>query len=202
MSWAVFLKYNLKILFRNNFLAGMAYGLVVPFIFNLSNSLAISEVYLSPLGIILLTQLPEVDREDGIQELVAVRKKGSYYNFLSRFLLGLILTITMLTWFMGYLTVKGIGYNPVEMFFGTMITALFLGTIGITVSNILKNYVAGYIVSFTYYLFEMMTAGKYTGEFYLFSLTQGKLTPKYYLLGISILLVGFNLFYLSFRRVD
>ena len=158
MSLAVFLKYNSRILLRKNFLVGIAYGLIVPFIFNLSHPVMISEVYLSVVGIIFLTQLSEIDKEDGMNELVAVRRKGVYYNFLSRYGLGLIIITTILAWFMSYL-------------------------------------------SFTYFLFELMTGGDYTGDLYLFSLSRGDFFPKYYLLGMSILLIAFNLVCFKYKTV-
>lgn len=202
MSLAVFLKYNLKILFRKNFLAGLVYGLIVPFIFNLAHPVMISEVYLSPVGIIFLTQLSEIDGEDGMNELVSVRQKGVHYNLLSRYLMGTIFIAGVISWFLGYLSIQGIGFNFGKLFMGTFITALFLGTLGLTIANILKNYVAGYIVSFTYYLFDFMTGGEYTGDLFLFSLSRGEFFPKYYLLGISILLIGINLVYLKYRTVE
>jgi hypothetical protein len=86
MSSAVFLKYNFKILFSKNFLPGIVYGLIVPFIFNLRHPIMISEVYLSVVGIIFVTQLTAIDGEEGMNELVAVRKKGVFYNFLFRYI--------------------------------------------------------------------------------------------------------------------
>ncbi|MGM0421426.1 MAG: hypothetical protein ACQEQG_10640, partial [Bacillota bacterium] len=68
MSLAVFLNHNFKILFRKNVLAGLVYGLLVPFMFNLAHPVMISEVYLAPVGIIFLTMIPEIDREDGMNE--------------------------------------------------------------------------------------------------------------------------------------
>ena len=202
MSLAVFLKYNFKVLFRKNFLAGIVYSLIVPFIFNLAHPVMISEVYLAPVGIIFLTELSEIDKEEQINELVSVRQKGVYYNLLSRYLLGLSLTVLALSYFLGYISLQGIDVVAGELLLGTFITALFLGTLGLTIANFLKNYVAGYIVSFSYYLFDFMTGGDYTGDLFLFSLSKGDFFPKYYLFGLSILLIGINLIYIKYRTIE
>jgi hypothetical protein len=162
----------------------------------------ISEVYLSPIGIIFLTQLTEIDQGEGMDELIAIREKGIYYNFILRYLIGLFFIGLIIVWFLGYLNTVRAGFKVMELFIATFITSLFLGTLGITIANVTKNYIAGYLVAFTYFLFELMTGGDYTGKLFLFSLSRGQFEPKYYLLGISILLLGTNLIYLKYKNVD
>lgn len=200
MSWAAFLNYNFKILFRKNLLAGLVYGLLVPFIFNLAHPVMISEIYLAPVGIIFLTMLTEIDKEDGMNEFILAREKGVESNFFTRYLIGITITAAVIIWFLSFLSVEGIDVNNIRVLTGTLITGIFLGTVGLTAANILRNYVAGYIISFSYFLFDFMTGGEYTGRLYLFSLSEGNFNPKYYLLVLIVVLLVINILLFKFRK--
>lgn len=198
------LKYNFMVLLNFNLLAAVAYGVLVPFIFNLkggssSYAIGIGEYYFSVVGIILFPIISEIDYEESISEIIGIRKRGLSSNFIYRLLISLALMSIIIGALLLLMRYKGNNFDFFRLLFGVIITGLYLGMIGVTVANISKNYIAGYIIGFAYYLFEFLTKGQYTNKLYIFGLVDGQMATKYYLLGLIILLSIANILILKRR---
>jgi hypothetical protein len=79
---------------------------------------------------------------------------------------------------------------------GSFITAFYLGIIGMVIAYVTKQKTVGHIVPFSYYMLDMFTMGKYTKEFYLFSLLNDNFNVKLNLLISSIVILVWFLIYL------
>ena len=192
--------YNIKITCNINFLAALVLVVLAPFIFSFKmlefkDMAIVGEMYLSILGIVLFTPLGEIENRDNIKEIIFSRKTPHTYIFVLRMCIMMALTFLIISLITIYaLYNKGI-FPPWIIIFGTFISAVFLGLLGLTISNITGNIASGYLIAFAYYLFEFITKGKYTKNFYLFSMLQNSFNEKYRILIIIALIFGLNIAY-------
>lgn len=193
------IKYNLKIIMSFNIIIAAVFALLAPVIFSLKfldfRAIAnIAEFYLSITGIILIPCLANIEDRNNIKEVVFSRETSH------ALVTGIRLAAVMLLMFIIIMTVlisaklQGSNFSIWYIGFGTWISAAFLGMLGFTVANLSSNISAAYLISFSYYVMEFFTSGKYTKDLYLFSLTKGYFqNGKYILLVFVILMIIFNL---------
>lgn len=201
------IKYNAKILNKINIAIGILYASLIPVIFNLKwlnakEMAEINEFYISILGIILLTWITEIEFEEGVIEIISAKKISKSLIFLYRLLLVIVIMGILISILNIFAIYQGSVFNFKEMFIGSIVTGLFLGILGITFTNLSKNLIAGYLITFAYYIMEFSTKGKYTQELYLFSLTTERFTAKYNLIGIIVFMVIINLFVINKRNLS
>lgn len=201
------IRYNGKILFRKEYLAGLIYGFLLLAVLNFrlltqNEAAVICETYISHFGIIFLTSIVELDFQAGMIELIAIKKVGRGITFGIRFLLVIIVLGVITGSIQGYMLLKGSDFLISEFFFGTIVSEVFLGLIGITVANLTKNVILGYFAGISYFLFEYLSRGHLTKKLYLFSLIRGDLESKYYLLIVIIFLICVNLLLLQRRKTN
>lgn len=190
--------YNIKISCSVNFLAAIALIALVPFIFSLrmlgTREIAvIGEMYLSIIGIILFTFIVDIEERDNIKETIFSRKTPYVYIFILRIFILMILAFLLIAIITLYACYNGGSFSIWGITAGIWVSAVFLGLLGLTISNVTGNITSGYIGAFAYYLFELVTKGKYTRSFYLFSLLNNSLNEKYRILIITAIILGFNI---------
>lgn len=198
-------KYNARLLLNLNTAAAVLLMALTPFIFSFAflgyqEVAKLSELYFSITGILLFATLSSIENQEQAKELVHVRSLPQWVIQGIRILLMLLLGAAMTLMILVYAKLKGANFPLWELASGAAITVLYLGSITYTAVNLTNQVSTGYIISFAYYLMEYSTKGKYTGELYLFSLLKMDMTPKYYLLTVSVLLLGLNLIYGHFFK--
>ncbi|OMF94191.1 hypothetical protein [Paenibacillus sp. FSL R7-0337] len=162
----------------------------------------LGEFLVSLLGLIVYPHLGLLE-DGGIQEVLYAKRVRHLPLFLFRWLLTalyLFLAIAALfTWIHG----SGADFELWPMVGGTAITAIVMGSAGLTATLLAGNLSAGYIAGFSWYLLDFTTKGKLTGPFYLFGLLKepGD-NGKWLLAGLSLTLVLFCAFWLPRRRLD
>lgn len=199
------IRYNIKILFGLNTIAALGLALVTPLFYSMTlisekEMAMMGELYLSIIGIILFTYLADLEGKYSATEVVYSKSHPYGYTFIQRFLLMTILTLLIVLVITLIAKLRGGSFNVYEYTFGITITALFLGSLGLTVAN-LSNEASGYLVSFGYFMFEWFTRGKYTKSFYLNSLLNSSFDEKYKILGIVILLIIINIIVINKKIV-
>ena len=189
-------KYNIKILFGFNLMIGIIIAMGIPFVVSFKfieyrDMAKISEWLYSLLGIVLLTYIMNIDKKRGIGDVINSKQKRHSDTFLIR----LFINSTVLFLLIVIMNIFALSQNAVFPFWkitlGSFVTAIFLGLVGLTISSIV-NISTGYMISMAYYVIDLMTGGKYTGDFYLFSLLNDSWGGKYYLIGVSVGLIIAN----------
>jgi hypothetical protein len=198
------IKYNIKILFGINIVAAIIFVAATPVFYSLSlldakEIARLGELYLSIIGIILFTYLPGLEEANNTKELVYAKTRSVISTFAIRFLLICILTLLLILAMAMIIQFNGGNFNLMQFTFGITVTAVFLGVIGLTIANYTNEASAGYLVAFAYFIFEWITRGKYTGDFYLNSLLNFSFAEKYRLLAIAIGLILINIMKLCKR---
>lgn len=167
------------------FLAGLLYGTTALDALETAKPL---EFFLCFTGAALLTPLFLPEQEKDIRDVV-LSKKVNYgivcmirllYNVIA---MGLLVAAFGLKLYLGECAVSWTHIS------GAVVTALFLGAVGLFAAGISGNVVIGFMAVILFYLANYGLKGK-LGVFYLFSMSSGQLGPKWWLLFGAILLIA------------
>lgn len=191
-------RYNFKILLNINVAAAFAYILITPAVLsyrylNFYDMAKIGENYCALVGIILFVYLGNFEDANDLNGITYTRSTKHINIFLLRLIMMTTLTVLLIGLPILFARLHGGNFDSTRILFGVLISALFLGMLGLTVSNITNNMVAGYMVSFGYYIFEFITKGKYTGDFYLMSLLKNSFSEKIHILWIIGAMIIINI---------
>ncbi|GAA0182311.1 hypothetical protein SH2C18_47120 [Clostridium sediminicola] len=197
-------KYNIEVLFGVNIIIAVLYGCLIPLAFSFKNInyveiIKISELYVPLIGIILLSYITSIEKTNIIEELSFVKKISSNFIFLIRFFINTVFIILILVLLFLYAKYQGAAFTFSKVFIGSLVTAIYLGLVALTMYNLTKNLAVGYMISFGYYFFEFSTKGKYTKELYLFSLLKDSFTEKIYLSVCIVILFLINLIIIKYK---
>ena len=196
--------YNIKILANLNMLVAFVLALIVTMIFDLQrltyqNIAIICELYLSILGILLIPFIANIENVNNTFELTYVRKISYLPIFVLRLLLSFLLLSGLALGIILVAKIQNGNFPFLEILSGTLVSAVYLGLIGLTVANISGNTAAGYLISFAYYAFEYSTKGFYTKDFFIFSLLKNSFSEKYNILMVIVVLLVVNVM-MSLRK--
>lgn len=147
------------------------------------------ENYVSIIGIILLVPVFAPEEEKEIDEIVVSKPVSQLKVYAYRVIISLVSIFFLLGAFMLILKYNNCEFSFIKYMFGTFLTAMFLGSIGLIFSAISTSTIFGYMVSIGYLILNMMTKNKYVGNFYIMSMRYGSFDEKYWLLIGSIVLI-------------
>lgn len=199
------IKFQFKLILLVNFILASLLCALTPLIFGISyldsfGSSFVLERFVSLVGVILIPSIPKPEQDNNIGELVESKVKSYLEIIMIRLILGIILMAFNIFLMIIIMEINHCNLNFIKFFIGTFITALFLGTIGLLVSSLSNNVIMGYLASLGTYILNFVLGSKLKWT-YIFSLSINDFIPKYYLLGISIILIGFIFFKLSLKRI-
>lgn len=190
-------KVNLKFNLIYYVLAALVFCLVSPLLMGLKNLEAtqvakVLETYISMLGIILLIPVVTVEDNKYLRELVLSKRQsmvGIYIIrvFQSVIFLGLIISIFLL-----YMKMNNCIFDFGQYLYISTATCIFLGGLGILSYALFQNIVVAYIIPCLYYIICFMGIKKYLGRFYLFSMMNGSIVEKHYIIlfGVTMMVAG------------
>lgn len=198
--------YNVKIVFRTNFLVSLIMVIGTPFIFNVESlnyieMAKIGEYYICLVGIFMFTYVASLEERHYCEDIICSKKTPFSFVFLLRLFLLLIATFAQILMILYYCKTLGGTFPFWEVSIGLLISAVYIGVIGITVGNFAKDATPGYLLAFSYFLLEFITKGKYTGSLYLHSLVNESFRQKYNLSVLVLILVIINIIYISQRKL-
>ncbi|MDO5519796.1 MAG: hypothetical protein Q4G58_04815 [bacterium] len=164
------------------------------------NTAKILDVYISLLGIIVLVPIfiPEQDKD--INDLIKSKKETIAVNYLIRIVEAVMFLMIIVGGYLLYLKSGMCIFDFGQYFYGTISTCIFLGGLGILVYSIVDNVSVGYMLPILYYILCYGAGKKYLGKFYLFSMLQGNVSDKKYLLIVGILMIAAGVFYRSKKK--
>ena len=192
----------LSVNLRHNFMPHLIIALVIAFLTQVLFGIASLDVreaarpleqMLSLTGTVLLTPIFLPEQNENIRDLVRSKRT----DYLAVCFIRLLYSIFFLAVIIGAFTlVMQYSESAVTVchFFGGFSSALFLGSVGFFFAGISQNTIVGYMVSLIYYIANFGLKDELKG-FYLFSMSAGSFTEKYWMFGGSVVLfaVGFVL---------
>lgn len=173
---------------------GCLFTLLIPFFVNMTylNELEMLQISEMLFVIIGITTIPNIMTNEGehhtFDMVLQMPFRHSRIYIIRLFFILIIYGFLIYSLFV-FTLLNGSEFNTMKLFTSAFINGLFLGTIGLTLNVFLNQQAIGYLVSFSYYSFELSTRGKFTKDLYLFGLLKNNLSGQYYLLVISMVLL-------------
>ena len=197
---------NLKRNSLPHILAAAALTATVPLVFSLTSLTAPLaaqplEMYLSLIGMLLMTPIFLPEQSEEIRDTVRVRKMP-YLAVCGMRLIYLCAFIMVFCGVVVALLAAGESAVTVKHFIGALSTALFLGSIGIFGSAASGNAVIGYMASMLYFVSNFYLKTR-LGVFYLFGMSFETGISKIWLLGGAAVLTAASFAYLKYiKKID
>lgn len=186
------------------YLPAIAFTLLVPLVFSLRNldaygAAQVLERFYCLVGVLLLVPLPLPEQGGPIRETVSARFTPQTGILALRLVFAVIALAALVLLQCGILLASGATFPLGTYWFGTFVSALVLGSVGLCVYVATRNWVAGYLAPATYFLLNT-TLQSQLGRLNLFTLPDSPLTPKLWLLALGLLILAVTLAFHEIRR--
>jgi len=183
---------------RHNFLPHLILSvlllLVTPFVFGTANvdakAAAIPlEMFVSLIGIILITPVFLPEQQENIRDAVESKATSPVCVYVIRIGTSLLAMLALITIFVCYMKGNGCAISLPSAVYGAFSGGIFLGALGLLAYGASRVITVGYMVPLTYYMLNLFGAKKIFGNLYLFSMTSGSMTEKYWLFAAGLILI-------------
>lgn len=193
------LKINFNLAVQNNLILAVLYLLIIPIFRGISNLNAVHsaeclEQAVSFIGIFLIVPLAAPEQPKDIQEVIYVRQIPYTKILLARLIMSLAALFILIGGFAAIMLIQNCTFTFIHYVAGTTISAMALGSVGFLAAVVSNHFVIGYFVAVGYYLLNFLGSISSHNIFYLFSI-ESNYKSKIWLVGISLLLISFTLFY-------
>lgn len=194
---------NIKHNFVTHLLIALAIALLIPAVSGITSLTGREaarplEMMLSLTGIVLLAPIFLPEQNENIRDLIRSKRM----DYLTVCLIRLIYSIFFLAIICGvftYIMYCCESETTFCHFAGCFISALFLGALGFFSAGVSKNTIIGYMISMIYYMANYAMKDE-LNHFYLFSMSSGSFSEKYWLLGGAAVLIAVTFMCLKIFR--
>lgn len=151
------------------------------------------ELFVSLIGIVLLTPVFEPEQDEAIHDVAASKYISTNWVYGIRTVYGVILIMIFTGLFTSFLSLRQCDVT-LWLYLGTVANAIFLGALGMMAAALTNNTVIAYMIPLIYYALNY-GAGEKLGNYFLFSMRIPDYTPKLWL-GITggLLILGALIF--------
>jgi hypothetical protein len=199
-----YLKYNSKLILSYNVLASCVFAALSPILFRyrdmqFQDLAKLGELYLSLTGVFLFIPIGRLEEYRNTWELV-YSKSTSFINLqLGRILMLLCVNAAILFVPLSVVYMKSPELRFGTGFWGIVISAWFLGLLGLLIVELTGNHKIGFLVTIGYYYFETSTKGSYNHGFQVFGYLQNNVESKKYVFLLCIVMIALQLLILRRR---
>ncbi|MEG0379365.1 MAG: hypothetical protein RR614_12885 [Eubacterium sp.] len=186
---------NLRHHFIPQLLLSIVFLIMTPLLFGTTNLDTVAsaiplERFVILIGILLLTPVFAPEQDPQIGDLVTCRAVSPTVVIIIRLVIALLTLFVLIAGFCVYMKFCGC-FITATLFFGTLASAVFLGSLGTLTAALTNSSVVAYMVPVVYYAVNF-SGGKYLGSFYLFSMSAGNGGGKtgLFILGMLLLVLA------------
>ncbi|MCR4794833.1 MULTISPECIES: hypothetical protein [Ruminococcus] len=145
------------------------------------------EAYVPLIGIVLMTPVFLPEQNESIYDVVRSKKISHNIVCFMRLMCSLIMIIVMIGVYV--LCMKHCNSQvTLRHFFGSVVSAVALGTVGFAFAGVSGNVIIGYMASVIYYVMNF-SLGKKLGDIYLFSMMYNSFDEKKIILLLSAVMM-------------
>ena len=185
---------NLRHNFLPHFILSVLLLLLTPFVFGTANVDAKTaavplEMFVSLIGIIILTPVFLPEQSGSVRDVVESKATASVFVYSIRIGIALLSMLALIAAFVLYMKGNGCTVSLVSAVFGTFSSSIFLGALGLFIYGISDTLIVGYMAPMVYYMLNLFGGKKYFGKLYLFSMSSGNMSDKYWLISVGIVLI-------------
>lgn len=185
--------YNIRFHALLRWLFALVIIFLTPFFFGLNYLDPVASAYpleyfVSLIGIVMLTPIFEPEINSNSKEIV----EGKYLNYtmvyITRLLLSILVMFGLIICIVWYMIINNCDISLMSYTIGTFSTAMLLGSLGFFTLGITNNIVMAYMVPLAYYVFNVASAPKVLGKFYIMTLITGQ-NNKLKILLVSLIIM-------------
>jgi len=177
------LRYNLRFQVNMATALVMAVPLLIPVIMSPQMPpLVYTELFFPAIAPVVMAGLISREWEAGTADVLLARPVARWWLLTGRVLTAVAILLGAYVAGWGVITTLGRDVNLGDMLAVVLPGALALGSVGLAVATISRSSPTGYLVPLSYWMFDWLTQGTYTGRFYLL---KGLGTDKWYLVGAA-----------------
>lgn len=183
---------NIKYNFLKYFILSLIIILITPVIFGTQNldsraSAIPLEFFIALTGIILITPLFFPENDAGTDELITSKYFENSFVYTIRIIYAVLTLFLLILFFVFYLKLNNCTVNFYHIY-GTFSSALFLGSLGLITSALIKNNAVPYMIPLIYFMLNF-SGGSKLGKFYIFGMSSGIFEGKIFLLVSGFVLI-------------
>ena len=156
------------------------------------------EMFVSLIGIVMLTPVFQPEQNAEIDDLVSSKYVSTTKIYLIRTVYSIIALVLFICMFSGYMCIRDCDVD-LWLMTGTLSDAIFLGSLGMITSSIGGSTVVGYMIPIVFYTLNYGMGSKLK-NYYLFSMTTGKFEPKIWMLITGILFIAASVIFRGIRK--
>jgi len=150
------------------------------------------EMFVSLLGIVLLTPVFFPEQNQEIEEIVAAKYVSNILVYTVRIVYSVICLIVVIVLFAAFMQLCRCSVS-IKLILGTIATAMFLGSLGMITAALSNNTAVSYMVPMVFFALNF-SAGSQLGYFHLFSMMDGEYKQKIWLFVLSAIMIAFSVF--------
>lgn len=153
------------------------------------NTAKVLEIYISLLGIVLLVPVFLPDQDKDIRELIKSKRESVEVLHVLRIGLALLVLSIFIICFLIFLRKGNCVFPFGRYLYGTMASCIFLGGLGVFIYSFVDKLPVAYMIPILYYIMCYGGGEKYLGRFYVFSMLDGTVGDKIYLLAAGFIMI-------------
>lgn len=200
-----FLRIDLSLTFRNSLLLAVGYTFLIPVIRGISNldNIHSADVFgqsLALIGIFLLIPITKQELEVAVKEIVYTKAWSYRKSVCIRLICGFLLIVIMVTVFAGIMQLQNCDFPFLEYVSVTILYAVFLGLLGLLLSQLGSNVIIGYLASLGYWSFCQFEILTEENASFLFPIINGEIDTERLLILVIINICLLVLFFWVVKR--
>ena len=200
--------YNLKIIMSNKYIVCIIFSILAPFMVNFANDSIIKilfELYISIIGIVIFTDIMQVEQRYSTIELLYLTNVNKFFLVTLRTLINIafICVFSIVTYFSANYIIHKEVILRIQDYFSVMVvflpTTMFLGFLSMLIANIFNNATLGYITSFIYWLIWFVNRDVHTifNLFCFSSQIEYYIRSKVFLAIFSLIILSLNYIFIN-----
>lgn len=200
-----FLRIDLPLTFKNSLLLAVGYTFLIPVIRGISNldNIHSADVFgqsLALIGIFLLIPITKQELEVAVKEIVYTKAWSYRKSVCIRLICGFLLIVIMVTVFAGIMQLQNCDFPFLEYVSVTILYAVFLGLLGLLLSQLGSNVIIGYLASLGYWSFCQFEILTEENASFLFPIINGEIDTERLLILVIINMCLLVLFFWLVKR--
>lgn len=200
---------NIKLIFSPvKIILCIALAVAIPFFMDtmsMHEFYSVFAVYISIIGVIVFSEIPLIDRDHGMDEIIYITKHHTWKSYLIR-MLSAMLAISLIIVLSAYIFVLRISYHKILVAYDLQTQLILLknvipyvmlvASLSMTISNLFRSVKFGYVITSIYCLLSVVY-----GKEYISSIINSKVSLIFILIMITLMIL-INLYLDSIKPIN
>lgn len=202
-----FLKRDFPITFKNSLILSIFYLFLIPIIRGIANldnvqsAQCLSQSVIL-IGIIIITPITKRELDTEIKEVIYAKSWSYTKTVCIRFVCALLQTIILISVFIYVMRMNHCKFPVWKFSLATTFYAIFIGILGLVLSQIGKNVIVGYLCALGYWSCCQLQIIKAEGIFYCFPIINGIFEIRNFMMLLFVIMSLLGVFYFALTHSE